>query len=145
MEGVKGSVKYQSKDSDLGRDVEDHAFAVLFFENGAVMNLETCWAQHRVEDEKYLEIYGRKGGLLVDPELRFISNDSGFLSNTEFSIAEAADPFGEMFDRELAHFRDCIADGVPCLSPSSDGVRLMRIIDAIYESARLDREVELGS
>ena len=59
------------------------------------------------------------------------------------SLAEAADPFQERFDRELAHFRDCLVDGTPCRSPSSEGVELMRIIDAIYESAAQGREVEI--
>lgn len=124
-------------------DVEDHAVASLYFESGAVMTLDASWAQHREADANYLEIYGRKGGLIVDPELKLISTEAGFLSDTAFPLADAADPLEIMFEREFAHFRDCLADGVPCLSPSSDGVELMQIIDAIYESARLGREIEI--
>jgi len=143
MEGVKGTVKYISKDTGTVSDVEDHAVATLYFESGAVMTLETSWAQHREEDLKYLEIYGRKGGLIVDPQLTLTSTSSGYLCDTTFSLAEAADPLQEMFDRELAHFRDCLVDGAPCRSPSSEGVELMRIIDAIYESAAQGCEVEI--
>jgi predicted dehydrogenase len=143
MSGVKGTHKYRSKDAGSVSDVEDHAVASLYFESGAVLTLEASWAQHREADLNYLEIYGRKGGLIVDPSLKLTSTSSGFLSDTTFPIATAADPLQEMFDREFAHYRDCLVDGVPCLSPSSDGVELMHIIDAIYESARRGTEVTI--
>lgn len=34
-------------------------------------------------------------------------------------------------------------NGTECMNPVEDGVELMRILDAIYESARLRREVTL--
>jgi len=143
MDGVQGTRKYTSKDSATVRDVEDHVVATLYFENDAVMTVEACWAQHRGKDVKFLELYGRDGGLVVDPDPVLHTNDSGFLSDTSIPIAGGADPLQDMFDREMLHFRDCLVDGVPCMSPSEDGVELMRIIDAIYESARTGREIRI--
>jgi predicted dehydrogenase len=145
MEGVKGTVKYESKDTGSTRDVEDHAVATLYFKNNAVLALEASWAQHRDEDLKYLEIYGTKGGLVVDPELCLHTLSEKFLSDTSFNITDTADPLDGMFDREFRHFRDCLIDGVECLSPARDGVAIMKVIDAIYESARTGREVRIDS
>ena len=50
----------------------------------------------------------------------------------------------EMFTREMSHFRDCVVNGIACRCPSSDGLGLMKIIDAIYLSAEENREVPVG-
>ena len=38
---------------------------------------------------------------------------------------------------------DCVLNGTPCKSPAKDGVDIMRILDAVYESARTGHEVVL--
>lgn len=141
MEGIKGTQKYQSKEDAGVRDVEDMVVATLFFESGAVLNLEASWAQHVKEDSLNLEIFGTTGGLKVDPELQLSGNKASFLSDTRFDIHQSDEYLDEMFLREMTHFRDCIIDGIPCRCPSSDGLALMKIIDAIYLSAEENREV----
>ena len=44
---------------------------------------------------------------------------------------------------EIAHFVDCISKGTQCISPAEDGVEIMKILDAVYESARTGKEVVL--
>ena len=52
--------------------------------------------------------------------------------------------FGKaMFDAEMEHFADCILNGTPCKAPAEDGVIIMKILEAIYESARTGHEVLL--
>ena len=55
---------------------------------------------------------------------------------------EATD-FDDEFQAEVDHFIDCFANGEPCRSPAEDGVQIMRILDAVYESARTGHEVIL--
>jgi predicted dehydrogenase len=144
MQGIKGTQKYLSKENAGVRDVEDMIVATLFFENGAVLNLEASWAQHVKEDSLNLELFGTKGGLKVDPELLLTGNNSDYLADTTFSIHQSENFLDEMFTREMSHFRDCVVDGTPCRCPSSDGLALMKIIDAIYLSAEENREVPVG-
>jgi predicted dehydrogenase len=47
------------------------------------------------------------------------------------------------FVNEIEHFVKCVSEGIPCISPAADGVEVMRIIDALYESAKTGREVRL--
>ena len=143
MLGVEGSMKYQSVDAGRISDVEDCAIASVFFENGAHLQLESCWAQHIKEGTSYLQIFGTKGGLTIDPELKLFTNRWNTVTDTTFPHLKEGLDIEEMFYREFKHFRDCVVDGVPCRCPSSDGIDLMRVIDAIYASAQSGREVLL--
>jgi len=51
--------------------------------------------------------------------------------------------FDGLFANEINHFVDCVRLGIPCISPAEDGIALMDILDAIYESARTGHEVIL--
>ena len=51
--------------------------------------------------------------------------------------------FDGLFEKEIAHFIDCITTGIPCRSPAEDGIELMRILDAVYQSAKEGREVAI--
>ena len=147
MKGVKGTEKYLSKGADGLRDVEDMVTANLFFENGAVLNLEASWAQHLKEDSQNLELFGTKGGLKVDPELSLSWNNGSYPADTSYNIHSSLNGekfLDEIFSREMSHFRDCVVDAVPCIAPSSDGLNLMKIIDAVYLSAEENREVLIG-
>jgi predicted dehydrogenase len=143
MDGIVGTEKYQSRDAADVRDVEDHAFASLRFDEGCLVTLEACWAQHRERDYQYLDLYGSSGGLVVDPQLQLSRNAGRALSDTRYPIAAGTDPLQDMFDREMAHFAACLNEGRQCRSPASEGLQLMRIIDAIYESAASGSEVRL--
>ena len=48
-----------------------------------------------------------------------------------------------MFVSEMSHFVDCIVNGTECRAKAQDGVEIMRILDAIYESAKTGHEVIL--
>ena len=49
-----------------------------------------------------------------------------------------------LFENEIAHFVSCAGDGIVCRAPAEDGVTLMDILDAAYESARTGHEVVLA-
>ena len=51
--------------------------------------------------------------------------------------------FNGLFENEISHFIDCVKDGKKCISPAEDGIVLMQMIDAIYESARTGKLVEI--
>lgn len=49
--------------------------------------------------------------------------------------------FDGLFQNEIDHYVDCVRNGTPCKSPAENGVTLMKILDAICESARTGHEV----
>jgi predicted dehydrogenase len=47
------------------------------------------------------------------------------------------------FRREVVHFADCIRGRAQSIIPASDGVEIMRILCAAYDSAQLGRKIAL--
>jgi len=136
---------YQSVDSSIRDDiepVEDHACALIRFDNGAVMNVDTSWTMHVQSDRIKMEVFGNTGGLLVDPHLEFFGECHDYMQNSTITMGEDRDYSGAFF-AELSHFIDCIANGVPCISTIDDGVKVMEVIDAVYQSAVTGDKIEL--
>lgn len=141
---LKGFAGYSSADkggSDVC-DVEDLATALIRFDNGAVLNLETSFTLNVDNDRGIIELYGDKGGAKIDPELTLYSESNGYMTDITLK-AETALSFGGLFQKEIDHYVDCLLGKCECRSPATDGYELMRILDAAYESAKTGHEVIL--
>ncbi len=127
-----------AKPDDIS-DVEDLAIALIRYDNGAVTQLETSYDYHGESMAKKL-LYGTKGGLDLTDGVKILTETNGFMSDIAVDIEnyKFAKP---MFDAEMAHFVDCIKNGTECLAKAEDGLTVMKILDAIYESAKTGHEV----
>ena len=143
---IKNNVEYQASDvSSRGTthcDVEDLASALIRFEDGSVISLEASFSLNIKSPIGRIEMFGTKGGAKVEPELELYNDINGYLTNITFS-APTALSFNGLFAKEINHYVNCLLDGIECLSPAKDGVEIMRILDAIYESAALGHEIIL--
>lgn len=135
--GVDRWLAFSGADSVF--DTEDSAAAFIRFENGAVMNAEISWAQN-APPESYVRLYGTKAGITFDPLTVYGENDAGFLSD---SIVTCGGNGEDIFENEIVWFLDSLDGKKEILSPASDGVAVQRILDGIYRSAKLGREVRL--
>ncbi len=122
-------------------DVEDLATALIRYDNGATTLLETSYELHG-EGVTQKMLYGTKGGMSLagKPKVYTVVND--YLADVT-PIMECYKESREMFVAEMEHFVDCALNGTECMAPAEDGVTVMRILDAIYESARTGHEVTL--
>ena len=123
-------------------DVEDLAAALIRFDNGTSLMLEVNWALNFEEREKvYLELSGKKGGLsnvtfdYKDTTTCIFREEHGAMVKTLPLKYPAA------FENAQAHFVRCIREDLEPSAGASDGVEIMRILDAIYASALEHREV----
>lgn len=123
-------------------DVEDLAVAMIKFDNGAVLQVEASFSLNIKQDAGNIELFGSKAGAKLDPKLEFYSEMNNYLVDVT-PAHNTALSFNGLFENEIAHFVDCFSKGVECISPAEDGVEIMKIIDAIYESAKTGREVIL--
>lgn len=138
---IKEYARYTPADKDNYCDVEDMAVAIIRFDNGAVLNVETSFSQNIKEDQLTLQLYGTKSGAMMEPKIELYSEMEDYLVDITPRFSESGDIFTENFRNETAHFIDCITNGTKCLNPAEDGVEIMKILDAIYESAASRREV----
>ena len=123
-------------------DVEDMATALIRFDNGAVLNVETSFTLNVESDRGIIELYGEKAGAKIDPELKLFSETNGYMTDVTLRYPTALS-FDGLFQKEIDHYVDCLLGKCECRSPAEDGYELMRILDAAYESARTGHEVAL--
>lgn len=142
----KNPNRYQSsrgKDDDVCT-VEDLASALIRFDNGATLHIEAAFSLNLKHDESCIEMFGTKGGAKLDPELELYSEVNKYLCNVRLDVPTALS-FEGLFENEIAHFVDCIEGRKECIAPAQDGIILMKILDAVYESARTGHEVVINS
>jgi len=89
-----------------------------------------------------LELFGTKGGARIDPNIEFFIDLNGRFVDVK-PHGDSALSFTGLFESEIEHFVDCVINKTPCRATSEDGVIVMKIIDAIYESAKLHKEVSI--
>lgn len=123
-------------------DVEDFASALVRFDNGMTLAVEASFNLNLKNDVGNIELFGTKAGAKIDPNIEFFSDMNGMLVDIKPSSSTALN-FDGLFNREVAHFVDCVKNGNPCRATSDDGVAVMQILDAIYESAKTGQVVEI--
>lgn len=144
--GIKGSasdIGYEyAKGEDVTFDVEDLVTAMIRYDNGAVVEVEASFTLNTASDAPCaIEMFGDKGGMKVGSTLELYSTTGSYMNDMQLKLKDPAQD--DLFGAEINHFADCILNGTPCKSPAEDGVTIMKILDAIYESAQTGHEVIL--
>ena len=134
---TKGIERWQGTPCpDNQNDTEDFGAGAIHFENGAILLFEASWAING-PDFQYTQLYGTKGGVTLDP-LTVYGERNGYLSDDKLNPGP-----GKSFELEIAHFVDCVLTGAPTRTPVDQACDLQRMLQGIYDSARLGREVTL--
>ncbi len=124
-------------------DVEDMVTALVRFEDGSTLSVETSFSLN-TEPKSGIELFGTKAGAKLDDDgLHLYTELNDRMVNIDH-VDVRGQVFDDMFRNEVYHFIDCVRTGKPCIAPAEDGVEIMRILDAIYESARTGHEVILS-
>ncbi len=124
-------------------NVEDSAMVVIQTEDDVAITVETAWRMHLQKDLSYTHVFGSSGGAFLNP-LRINKELHGNLVNvTPVQLEKSVDLFKTAFENELLNFINVIRGTEEPVTPGEDGIYLMRIIDAIYKSAKLGKQVDL--
>jgi predicted dehydrogenase len=130
-------------------DVEDAAYAFIRFENEAVVQLETSWAGNLTDEippRQYFGrelvnsvLYGTKASVRLKPFTLF-EDQNGELVNIPL---QARPDEANGFALQLRNFIAAVlGEGSP-LNDADQAVALMDMIDGIYASSALGREVPI--
>jgi predicted dehydrogenase len=119
--------------------LEDNAFALLGYSGGAIASFHSSWTQWK--NLFSFEIFGTRGALVVEG----LGKSYGIerLIEMERNVAGGPPAMAEFqFDGpddswqlEWQQFVDAIANGTPYDGTPSDGVAVMRVLDALYRSS----------
>src|SRR5436190_5929800 len=131
-------------------DVEDEAHAFIRFANDAVVELETSWAANLTDDtplgpewvgreSNNCILFGTKGTLRLKP-LTLFEDENGKLVTVplEPRYSESS------FEMQLRNFADAIRGQAPAINNAEQAFELMEMIDGIYASSELGREVPVA-
>ena len=123
-------------------DVEDLAMGFIRFDNGSCLQLEFSWASNIEKEKRFVELRGTKAG--------FTWNDDGTVgvwTEDEYGMLQDLKPYigdnGVGHSRALEHFTAIVLDGAKPDYVPQQGVNMIKILDALYESARTGKEVRL--
>lgn len=132
---------------DIHFDVDDTAFAFLRFDNGAVLDLETTWAANLSDEVPEMApgqrevlsttLYGQKAGLRLEP-LTLFDDRNGVLTDVPLE----AEP-GTGFVEQMEDFVRAVTDETEPVNNARQALYLMEMLDAMYESSALGREVSI--
>ncbi|MCB0166158.1 MAG: Gfo/Idh/MocA family oxidoreductase [Anaerolineae bacterium] len=126
--------------------VEDSANAFIRLEGGTLLNLETNWASHTRpgKDDLYVTLIGTKGTIELYVENYASENTLTFFTEIE-GIPTTIHPYiiGQRSDHRYAvtEFVKCIREDLQPTATAKQGLTVMKIIDAIYQSAENNREI----
>ena len=141
-EHLKDRVDYQSSSkSQFKHDVEDFATALIRFDNGAVLNVEASFNLHiGTKNRNSIEMYGTKGGIALSPEFELYTEINNYLANVTLAKPTALS-FDGLFENEINYYVDSILNDRDLSEIAEDGCTLMKILDAVYLSAKEGIEI----
>ncbi len=124
------------------KNVEDMAAAMICFDNGLTVQLETSFNLNCQGDSTNVQIFGTKGGASLNGDVEFYGAQAGMYVNSK-AQGETHFKFDESFAAEIKAFLDAAEGKIPCVAPMEDGLAVMKILDAVYESARTGQMVAI--
>lgn len=128
------------KDDPRFREVEDRMAFQVRFPSGAVANLSSSYSTSSV---KRIQALGEKGSLILDPATEYEGNKLALLTDKgrqEVKVKEQS-----QFVAEMDHFSQSVMNNRKPKTPGEEGLRDVRIMQAIYRSAQEGRPVSLES
>jgi predicted dehydrogenase len=135
-----------AREQGVPYDVEDMAVGMIRFANGAMLEIEASWAAN-VKEREWMEtrLFGTKGGLVqrnTDETYKFEAEIYLERNGAHFDMAmhQPSQPASSA----MSHFVDSIANDMPHIATGEEGLLVMEILDAIYQSAQDGRPVQIA-
>lgn len=123
------------------KSVEDLAVAMLQFENGAVATVETSWSLVRSEDVFYCNVFGKKGSAFINP-FKLVTRAAGKTTTTTAPQQRTQiEAYRRSYEAEIKHFVHAVRGIAPMISTIDEAVERMKVVEALYASAELKREI----
>ena len=134
------NAKFGDAMTDGTFDVEDLAMGFIRFDNGACLQIEFSWASNVDKEKRYVELRGTKAGFSwrSSDEIEVYSEEHGVLTDLKPQLKGI-----DGHAANIAHFIDCVQNGTAPDFVPQQGVNMIKILTAIYESAETGKEVLL--
>ena len=119
--------------------VEDMAAALIRFDNGATVMLESSFVANIEKDIFSTALFGTEGGAQTDPFLITQEKHKSVFNFTPKVANSNANPYFA----EIKDYIACVREGREPVVTGEHGLAVAKIMDAIYKSSETGREVEI--
>ncbi|MDJ0277464.1 Gfo/Idh/MocA family oxidoreductase [Sphingomonas sp. 2R-10] len=122
------------------REVEDMIDWTLEFPSGALGSCQSMYSA----SQNHILLMGEKGRIELEPATGYSGQKLWVGSNgRDRAVTPPPGPAKTQFAGQLDHMAQCAANGRTAIVSGEEGLRDMRIIEAIYRSAREGRTIRL--
>ncbi|OYR72437.1 Gfo/Idh/MocA family protein [Halorubrum ezzemoulense] len=127
-----------------GFDVDDSASAFIRGADGSTVSLEVAWATNRPATDEFV-VRGTEAGATLDRGSGDLTvHEAGVGGGHHLTDASVETRDGDAHAAEQATFLEAAAAGeAPSINTVEEGLRVQRVIDAIYRSAETGAAVRL--
>jgi len=126
-------------------DVEDFAVGLVKFDNGATLEAEASWAGYIKEWEMMeTRLLGTRGGMLYHNIGESYQFEAEIFTEREGQHFDTKlHPMGNPPSSAMRHFIDSILAGKPHTATGEEGLIVMQLLDALYQSAATGAPVHI--
>lgn len=127
--------------TQVGTDYSWHGIGRLA-NTGGLLSFELSANVHSTWSEGF-DLFGSKGSIEIRTPFPFTRQASTVRVFTEDTLAAAVPEFGaaDPYRRQLEYFAQAIAQGLPAYPDGADGVKAVRLMDAVAASATVGSRV----
>jgi len=125
------------------KDVEDSAIGLIRFDDDQVISFEVSWGLHSEWDKFHLAAFGTEGTAHLNPLRAYKRMESSHIDYTVANQSNQTNLFKKSYENELKHFIGVVRENTPVISTGDDAVSLMILLEALYKSAKLKKEINL--
>ena len=119
-------------------NVEDLAVGMIRFDNGAMLTIESSFVAHIEKDIFNVTLMGEKGGAIWDSS-HIYTDHNGYMMNMSPGYLGQWD----VFEYKMRHFVEVCQGVRENEAPGEHGLMVQKILDGVYASAEMGREVRL--
>jgi len=123
-------------------DVDDLSWALIRFDNGAVIQLQVSWAVNN-KDQFYTEIYGTQGGAWVGDQdkVELYTSINGLQSDIQLTVPRSGTGSYLHLTKNLVRHLD--GDPTAEIVTPQQALTSVKIIEGVLRSAKEGREVQV--
>ncbi len=125
------------------KEVEDSSIMFMKMKNGSTLTIEASWSFESNADFFYCDCFGTEGSGSLNP-FRILKRMHGSLVNVAPVSQETPQSlYRKSYENELKHWVGALRGLHPVVSTGEEAVHRMKIVDAVYKSAKRGKAVTI--
>jgi predicted dehydrogenase len=123
--------------------VEDTSVNLIRCADDSVLNLEASWSLPLEKDQFFLQVYASNGSASINPFRIIKKNEDQFFDLTPSQAGKPTNLFKKSYLNELKSFIGAVKGLNPVFSSGQEALQRMKVVDAMYVSAKTKKEISI--